>query len=61
VKKKKKLEYLKKLCDEVLSKEAVLKKDNKIFQITRIKCRENIDISLEDETSPQPSKEAKEK
>jgi len=61
VEKKKKLEYLKKLCDKVLSKEAVLKKGKKMSHITKTKCREIIDISSNDETSLWPSKEAKEK
>jgi len=51
VEKKKKLEYLKKLCDEVLSKKAVLKEGKKMSQITKTKYREIIDISSNDETS----------
>ena len=45
--KKKKLEYLKKLHDEVLTEKVILQESTEMFQIIRTKCKEIVNISLE--------------
>jgi len=55
-KKKKKLEYLKKLHDEVLTKEAVLKESTKIFQVSGTKYKKIANISSENKAGQWSSK-----
>ena len=43
------MEYLRKLCNKVLTEKAVLKEDTKIFQDARTKHKEITDIFLENE------------
>jgi len=50
------LEYLKKLHDEVLTKEAVLKESTKIFQVARTKYKKIVNISSENKARQWPSK-----
>ena len=57
-KKKKWLEYLQQLWDEVLVKDAIFLEGTEGSQITGSKCKE---VSLGDEEGWQPSKKAKEK
>jgi len=49
--KRKKLEYLKKLCNEILSEEATLKEDTEILQIVRTKYKKVVNISSEEKAS----------